>query len=194
VKPVFFAAPADWRRWLETHHDSRDEVWVGFYKRSTGKPSITWPESVDEALCFGWIDGLRKSVDANRYMIRFTPRRAGSNWSAVNVRRVADLKTCGRMHAAGLRAFAARTKGKTGVYTYEQRKQLKLPPAYLEQLNANPAASAFFAAQAPWYQRTAAGWILSAKRQETQLKRLVTLIEDSANGRRIAPLERPKPS
>jgi uncharacterized protein YdeI (YjbR/CyaY-like superfamily) len=194
VRPVFFATAADWRRWLEAHHDSHDEVWVGFYKRRTGKPSITWPESVDEALCFGWIDGLRKSVDAHRYMIRFTPRRAGSNWSAVNVRRVAELKTRGRMHATGLRAFAARTQDKTGVYSYERRKPLRLPSAYLEQLRANPSASTFFAAQAPWYQRTATGWILSAKREETRLKRLAILIEDCARGRRIGPLERPKPS
>jgi uncharacterized protein YdeI (YjbR/CyaY-like superfamily) len=185
VKPLFFASPAEWRRWLVAHHARKDEFWVGFHKRSTGKPSLTWPESVDEALCFGWIDGLRKSVDAERYMIRFTPRRTGSIWSAVNVRRVAELTKRRRMRAAGVRAFKARSAAKTAIYSFEQRKTARLPPAYMKQFKANAAAWRFFTAQAPWYQRTTTWWVISAKQEPTRLKRLARLIDDSANGRRI---------
>ncbi|OLC49600.1 MAG: bacteriocin-protection protein [Acidobacteria bacterium 13_1_40CM_65_14] len=185
MKPLFFASPAEWRRWLVAHHARKDELWVGFHKRSTGKPSLTWPESVDEALCFGWIDGLRKSVDAERYMIRFTPRRTGSIWSAVNVRRVAELTKRRRMRAAGVRAFKARSAAKTAIYSFEQRKTARLPPAYMKQFKANAAAWRFFTAQAPWYQRTTTWWVISAKQEPTRLKRLARLIDDSANGRRI---------
>jgi uncharacterized protein YdeI (YjbR/CyaY-like superfamily) len=185
VKPLFFASPAEWRRWLVANHARKDELWVGFHKRSTGKPSLTWPESVDEALCFGWIDGLRKSVDAERYMIRFTPRRTGSIWSAVNVRRVAELTKRRRMRAAGVRVFKTRSAAKTAIYSFEQRKTARLPPAYMKQFKANAAAWRFFTAQAPWYQRTTTWWVISAKQEPTRLKRLARLIDDSANGRRI---------
>jgi len=189
VKPLFFASPAEWRRWLSAHHARKDELWVGFHKRSTGRPSLTWPESVDEALCFGWIDGLRKSLDAERYMIRFTPRRAGSIWSAVNVRRVAELTKRRRMRAAGVRAFKARSAAKTAVYSFEQRKNPRLPPAYAKRFKANAGAWRFFTSQAPWYQRTMTWWVISAKQEPTRLKRLARLIDDSANGRRINPMK-----
>jgi len=189
VKPLFFASPAEWRRWLSAHHARKDELWVGFHKRSTGRPSLTWPESVDEALCFGWIDGLRKSLDAERYMIRFTPRRAGSIWSAVNVRRVAELTKRRRMRAAGVRAFKARSAAKTAVYSFEQRKNPRLPPAYAKRFKANAGAWRFFTSQAPWYQRTMTWWVISAKQELTRLKRLARLIDDSTNGRRINPMK-----
>jgi len=189
VKPLFFASPAEWRRWLSAHHARKDELWVGFHKRSTGRPSLTWPESVDEALCFGWIDGLRKSLDAERYMIRFTPRRAGSIWSAVNVRRVAELTKRWRMRAAGVRAFKARSAAKTAVYSFEQRKNPRLPPAYAKRFKANAGAWRFFTSQAPWYQRTMTWWVISAKQELTRLKRLARLIDDSTNGRRINPMK-----
>src|SRR5213082_2724961 len=120
MKPRFFASPAAWRRWLAAHYERGGELWVGFYKRSTGRPSITWPESVDEALCFGWIDGLRKRVDDVSYTIRFTPRRTRSIWSAVNIKRAQELTRQGRMRPAGQQAFAARTENRSGIYAYEQ--------------------------------------------------------------------------
>jgi uncharacterized protein YdeI (YjbR/CyaY-like superfamily) len=119
MTPKFFRTPADFRRWLERHHGTQPELWVGFYKKGSGRPSITWPEAVDEALCFGWIDGIRKSVDAERYVNRFTPRRSRSNWSLVNIRRVGQLIAAGRMQPAGLRAFDARDERKSGVYSFE---------------------------------------------------------------------------
>jgi uncharacterized protein YdeI (YjbR/CyaY-like superfamily) len=185
LEPRFFANPAEWRRWLAAHHAREQELWVGFHKRATGQPSLTWPESVDEALCFGWIDGLRKRLDDRSYMIRFTPRRTGSIWSAVNVRRVSELIRRGRMRAAGRRAFEKRDEKKTAVYSFEQRRQAKLPARYLRELRANAAAWQFFSRQAPWYQRTVTWWIVSAKREPTQRKRLETLIADSARGVRI---------
>ena len=190
MTPRFFATPAEWRRWLAAHHARADEIWVGFHKRATGKPSLTWPQSVAEALCFGWIDGLRKRVDDESYMIRFTRRRPGSTWSAVNVRRVGELINGGRMRAAGLRAFEKRLEHKTAIYSFEQRKQATLPAAYLREFRSNATAWRFFTSQAPWYQRTATGWVISAKREETRRKRLQTLIEDSAQGRAIGPLRR----
>jgi len=189
MDPVFFESPAAWRTWLAANHSKEDELWVGFHKRATGKPSLTWPESVDEALCFGWIDGLRKSIDSERYMIRFTQRRAGSIWSAVNVKRVAELTRTRRMRAAGLRAFKGRTAAKTAVYSFEQRKDPKLPPALRKQFKANGAAWRFFTTQAPSYQRMMTFWVISAKKEETQLRRLAKLIDDSAKQRRIDPMK-----
>jgi len=192
VSPLFFATPAAWRRWLAANHASADQVLVGFYKRSSGRLSITWPESVDEALCFGWIDGIRRSLGPESYTIRFTPRRKGSIWSAVNVRRVAELTKRRRMRAAGLRAFKARTAAKTAVYSFEQRKTARLPPAYLKRFKANGAAWTFFSGRAPWYQRTATFWVISAKQEETRLRRLAALIDDSARGRIVDPMARRK--
>ena len=190
MKPLFFESPAAWRRWLAAHHAREDEVLVGFHKRTSGKPSITWPESVDEALCFGWIDGVRRRLDAERYTIRFTPRRPGSIWSAVNVRRVAELTRRRRMRPAGVRAFTSRTSAKTAVYSFEQRKKPRLPVEYTKRFKANRAAWRFFTARPPWYQRTTTWWVISAKQEETRLRRLTVLIDDSAHGRIIGPLKR----
>ena len=192
MDPVFFPTPAEWRRWLARHHRSAKELWVGFWKRHTGKPSITWPESVDEALCYGWIDGLRRSVDGEAYMIRFTPRRPDSIWSLVNIRRVAVLKEKKRMRPAGLKAFAGRDEKKAGLYSFEQRRQVKLSGAYLKALKADDAAWRFYSACPPWYRRTAAFWVLDARKEETRQRRLATLIADSARGRTIGPLTRSK--
>jgi uncharacterized protein YdeI (YjbR/CyaY-like superfamily) len=191
VKPTFFATSADFRAWFERHHASSRELLVGFHKRASGKPSITWPESVDQALCFGWIDGVRRSIDATSYSIRFTPRKATSNWSSINVRRVKELTASGLMRPAGLDAFERRSEEKSGVYSYEQRKSAALPAAALARFRANAKAWKFFRAQPPWYQRTAAYWVISAKKEETRERRLDTLIHDSASGRTIGPLTRP---
>ena len=150
----FFETPAEFRAWLEANHETATELWVGFHKKATGRPSITWPEAVDQALCFGWIDGIRKSVDENSYTNRFTPRRPTSNWSLVNVKRVGELTDAGLMAPAGLRAFALRDEARTGVYSSEQRPT-ELPPEYAARFQENPPAWAFFQAQPPGYRRTA---------------------------------------
>jgi uncharacterized protein YdeI (YjbR/CyaY-like superfamily) len=194
VKPTFFRTPADFRKWFEKNHEKVPELLVGFYKKGSGKPSITWPESVDEALCFGWIDGIRRTIDDESYTIRFTPRRARSIWSVVNVTRVAELTKLGRMHPTGLRAFEARDPKRSGIYAYEgqQRKEDQtLGPEYQAKLEANRKAWAFFQAQAPYYQRIVSRWVMSAKQEKTRLKRLATLIDDSAHGRRIGLMARP---
>jgi uncharacterized protein YdeI (YjbR/CyaY-like superfamily) len=190
MKPTFFATPAAFRAWLEAHHESAVELWVGFHKRASGTPSITWPESVDAALCYGWIDGLRKSLDENRYVIRFTPRRPGSIWSSINVKRVAALTKSGLMRPAGKAAFARKKKEKSGVYSFEQKQPVTLDAASQQRLEANPAAWKYFQSQAPWYRRTASFWVMSAKKAETRERRLQTLIADSAEGRTIKPLTR----
>ena len=190
MKPTFFATPAKLRAWLLANHDACDELWVGFYKRGSGKPSITWPESVDAALCFGWIDGVRKRLDEERYVIRFTPRKPRSIWSAINVKRVAALIEAGLMHPAGNAAFAQRSKNRTGVYSFEQEKPVALDAPFQKRLQENSAAWAFFSAQAPWYRRTASFWVMSAKKADTREKRLEILIADCAAGRTIKPLTR----
>ena len=192
MKARFFPTPADFRAWLQAHHESEKELLVGFHKKATGKPSITWPESVDEALCFGWIDGVRRSLGPDAYTIRFTPRRPTSIWSAVNVARVGELTKLGRMRPAGLRAFAARTPERTGIYSFERAEAARLAPAQEKQLRANPEAAAFFDAQPPGYRKTATHWVISAKREETRQRRLERLIADSAAGRRIGLLTRPE--
>ncbi len=191
MKPKFFTVPARFRAWLEAHHATETELLVGFYKRGTGKPSITWPESVDEALCYGWIDGVRHSLGDEAYSIRFTPRKSRSIWSAVNVARVAELTRLGRMTPSGLRAFEARTPERTGVYSFERNAAAVLTPREEKKLRANARAAAFFDAQPPWYRRATIHWVISAKRDETRQRRLDQLIRDSAAGRTIAPLIRP---
>jgi uncharacterized protein YdeI (YjbR/CyaY-like superfamily) len=191
MEVTFFESPAAFRVWLDEHHETVKELWVGFYKKSSGRPSITWPESVDEALCFGWIDGIRKSVDDISYTIRFTPRKPRSNWSAVNIARVAELTRLGRMRPAGNKAFEQRVVEKSGVYSHEQRHTTQLDEAFEQQFRANPAAWDFFQAQPAGYRRMAIWWVVSAKKEATRLKRLATLIDDSAHGRRIAELARP---
>ena len=184
LAPAFFATPADFCAWLEKHHKTEQELLVGFYKKGSGRPSITWPESVDEALCFGWIDGVRKSLGDDSYTIRFTPRKPGSTWSAVNVGRVQELTRLGRMRPAGLEAFEKRSEAKTGTYAYEQKEDAKLEKAEEKQLRADKAAWEFFQSQPAWYRRTAIWRVVSAKKEETRKKRLAKLIEESAQGRR----------
>jgi len=189
-RPTFFPAPADFRRWLERNHAKATELWVGFHKRGSGRASITWPESVDEALCFGWIDGVRYRIDDTRYRIRFTPRKPKSVWSNVNVKRVAALKKLGRMTAAGLVAFAKADPKRSGIYAYERRHP-RLGAAREKRFRANKKAWTFFKAQAPWYQRTITYWVVSAKREETRRRRLATLIAGSEAGRRLGLLTSP---
>jgi len=184
-KPTFFPTPSDFRAWLETHHDKFPELLVGFYKKDSRKPSITWPESVDAALCFGWIDGVRRSIDETSYTIRFTPRRPTSTWSAVNIKRVKQLKKTGLMHPAGLKAFAARSARKSGIYSYEQRESAKFTREQERQFRADKSAWEFFRLQAPWYQRLTTYWVVSAKKEETKLKRLSVLIDHSRNRRTL---------
>lgn len=190
MTPKFFASPEEWRAWLEKYHDSERELWVGFHKKHTARPSITWPQSVDEALCFGWIDGLRRSIDSDSYQIRFTPRKARSIWSNVNTRRVEELIRAKRMHPAGLRAFKARDPKRSGIYSFE-REHAKLNAAQENQFRKNPAAWKFFQQQPPGYRRVATFWVMSAKRDETRGRRLASLIEESAAGRKVGLLRRP---
>ena len=192
--PTFFPTPTEFRAWLEAHHETEQELWVGYYKKETGRPSITWPESVDEALCFGWIDGLRKRIDAASYMIRFTPRTPRSNWSAVNIKRVAELTQLRKMQPAGLKAFAERAEDRSGIYAYENRKQAVLNEADQQRFRANAAAWAFFQAQPPGYRSTAIWWVISAKKEETRQSRLDRLIDDSAHGHTLRELNRPAKS
>ncbi len=191
MNPTFFATPDEFRAWFEARHDSETELLVGFYKKSTGRPSITWPESVDQALCFGWIDGVRRSVDADSYSIRFTPRKSRSIWSAANIKRAKELIELGLMTPTGLKAFELRADERSAIYAHEQRHAAELDEAAERQLRANQQAWEFFQAQPPSYRRTALWWVISAKREETRLKRLGTLIDDSAHGRTIRPLTRP---
>ena len=191
MKPTFFATPADFRKWFEENHDTAAELLVGFYKKGSGKPSISWPESVDEALCFGWIDGVRRSVDAESYSIRFTPRRPRSIWSNVNTKRVAELIKQGRMHARGLEAFKARDPKRSGIYAFEQRqKDQELDPALEAKIRKNKKAWTFFQAQPPGYRRLMSVYVMSAKKEETRLRRLARLIDDSAAGRRVGILNK----
>jgi uncharacterized protein YdeI (YjbR/CyaY-like superfamily)/DNA/RNA-binding domain of Phe-tRNA-synthetase-like protein len=192
TRPVFFATPADLRAWLEENHETVTELWVGCYKKGTGKPSVTWPEVVDEALCVGWIDGIRRSIDEESYAIRLTPRRPRSNWSLVNLKRVPELLEAGRMRPAGLRAYEARVDARSGAYSFEQRQEARLDEESLQLFQAEPDAWAFFQAQPPSYRRTIVWWIISAKKPETRRRRLATLIQESLAGRRTPPLHRPE--
>jgi uncharacterized protein YdeI (YjbR/CyaY-like superfamily) len=184
MKIEFFNSRTDFRQWLERHHGTSRELWVGYFKKASGRESVTWPESVDEALCFGWIDGIRKRVDEISYTIRFTPRKAGSIWSAVNIKRVMDLSDEGLMTPAGLEAFQARRENRSGIYSYDQRSG-KLDEPYEERLRKNQAAWDFFEAQPLSYRKAAIWWVVSAQKEETRLRRLDQLVEDSAHGRRI---------
>jgi uncharacterized protein YdeI (YjbR/CyaY-like superfamily) len=180
----YFRTPAELQKWFESHHQTARELWVGYYKTGSDKPSITWPESVDEALCVGWIDGIRKRVDDIRYTIRFTPRKPGSIWSAVNIRRVQALTRQGRMQPVGRQAFKARKENRSGIYSYEQRHATLVEP-YAARLRQNARAWAFFQAQPASYQKAANWWVVSAKQEATRLKRLEKLIDDSAHGRTV---------
>lgn len=186
MKPKFFATPQEFREWLEKFHSFEQELWIGFHKKKSGKPSITWPEAVDALLCFGWIDGIRKSLDDTTYVIRVTPRKPNSTWSAVNIRRVAELTKTGLMRPAGLKAFEVRTDDRSAIYSYEQRKKAELSPGFDQKLRGVKKAWNYFTTQVPSYQRLAKFWVMSAKKEETRIKRLDQLIRDSANGRRLA--------
>ena len=189
MKPTSFASAADFRTWLERHHATVAELVVAFFTKSSGRGGLTYPEALDEALCFGWIDGVRRKLDADRFTIRFTPRKHGSTWSLVNVGHVDRLTKAGRMHAAGLAAFAARDPKKTGRYSFEQRPQDF--PSDLEKIfRANPSAWTFWQAQPPGYRRTAMWWVVSAKQETTRQRRLATLIADSASSRRLGLLSK----
>jgi uncharacterized protein YdeI (YjbR/CyaY-like superfamily) len=190
-KLLYFPSPSAWRAWLEKHHAKATELWVGFYKRNSGRPSITWPEAVDGALCFGWIDGIRKSIDDASYKIRFTPRRPRGIWSAVNLRRATELSAMGLMHSAGLSVFHKRDKKRSEMYSYEQRKCAKLPKGYEREFRTNPVAWTFFQAQTAGYKRICSWWVISAKKEETKLKRLAALIQHSEHERKIPALSRP---
>ncbi|MFZ0918351.1 MAG: YdeI/OmpD-associated family protein [Candidatus Udaeobacter sp.] len=184
MNPKFFRTPGDFRRWLEKNHATAAELWVGFHKKDSGKPSITWPESVDEALCFGWIDGIRKRADEISYQIRFSPRRHGSIWSATNIKRANELAKQRRMRSAGLKAFAARIENKSGIYSYEQRNT-ELEEPYAKLLKKNKTAWNFFQIQPPSYRRMIAWWIVSAKKDETRMARFAKLISESTKGKRL---------
>jgi uncharacterized protein YdeI (YjbR/CyaY-like superfamily) len=184
VIPKFFKTQSAFRKWLAVHHENTTELLVGFYKKGTGKPSITWPESVDEALCFGWIDGIRRRIDDDSYSIRFTPRKTSSTWSAVNIKRAQELIREGCMTPAGQKAFAARKENRSGIYSYEQRSAELVEP-YAGKLRRNKAALKFFASQPASYRKAANWWVVSAKKEETRLKRLELLIKHSAAGQTI---------
>lgn len=190
LEPIYFESPAAFRRWLAANHDTAIEVLVGFHKSHTGRPTLTWPESVDEALCVGWIDGVRRRVDEERYTIRFTPRRPGSVWSLINIRKVEALIREGRMTAAGLRVFEARRPHRSGIYSFEARHDAALDAAETRRFKADKAAWAFFQAQPPGYRKVALFYVVSAKKPETRERRLGTLIADSAAGQRIGLLRR----
>jgi len=193
VSPTFFATSSELRTWLDAHHQTSQEQWVGFHKKGSGRPSITWPEAVDEALCVGWIDGLRKSLGDGSYTIRFTPRKPRSIWSAVNIKRVEELTRLGLMRPAGLRAFEQRSDDKSRIYAYEQ-DGATLDDEQERQFRANTVAWEFFQARQASYRHTAIWWVIRAKKDETRRKRLATLIEDSQHGRTIRPLtRRPSP-
>ena len=184
MKPAFFKSAADFRDWLARHHADARELLMGFYRKESGRGGITYPEALDEALSFGWIDGVRKRIDAESYTIRFTPRKPGSIWSAVNIQRVGELTARGLMKPPGLRVYAERDERKSRQYSYE-REQAQLDPALDAALRANRKASSFFDAQPPGYRRTATFWVMSAKQEETRARRLAHLIERSASGTRI---------
>ena len=183
--PIFFSKPGAFRAWLEKNHQTKRERWVGFHRKASGRLSITWPEAVDEALCFGWIDGLRKTIDAESYKIRFTPRRPVSNWSAVNIRRMKELMREGRVRPAGIKAFQKRVSERSRIYSYENRKSATLSAAAKKLFRAESAAWEFFQHQPASYRQTTIWWTMSAKRAHTRQDRLRKLIALSKAGRRI---------
>lgn len=184
VRPRYFRTATEFRKWLEKNHDGAKELWIGIYKKASGSKGITYKDAVDVALCFGWIDGLSKSIDESSYMQRFTPRRPTSVWSAINIKRVQELKDLGLMHPAGEKAFLERDPSKTGLYSFENEPQ-SLEPAQEKRFRAKRKAWDFFQAQPPGYRRSAIWWVVSAKREDTRERRFATLVEDSAASRRV---------
>lgn len=190
---IFFKLRKEFYNWLEKNYDKKEEQWVGFFKKDSGKPSITWSESVDAAICFGWIDGIRKRIDDESYKIRFTPRKPKSTWSALNIKKINELLKLGLMHPAGLKKFNERNIKKPGEYSYENKPQ-KLDPVFEKEFKKNKKAWKYFNEMPAWYKKTSNYWIMSAKKDETRHKRLLILIESSANEKSIAVLERKKSS
>lgn len=188
--PKFFASAAAFRKWLEQNHDRKDELWVGLYKKASGKGGLTYREAVDQALCFGWIDGRSKSIDEVSYRQRFTPRREGSIWSAVNIRRIGELKEAGLMRPAGLEVFETRDPTKQGLYSFENEER-SLEKEQEKEFRRNKKAWEYFQAQPRGYRRTAIWWVVSAKREETRQRRLAALIADSEAGKRLKHLTSP---
>lgn len=182
--PLFFETTADFRNWLEENHRTETELLVGYYKVGTKKPSMTWSESVDEAICFGWIDGVRKSIDEDSYCIRFTPRNPKSNWSAVNIKKVEEMILQGKMTDAGLAAFEKRKEDRSAIYSYENQPE-GLTPEMESRFRNNKVAWEFFGKQPPSYRKPRIYWVMSAKQEATQLSRLEKLIEASAEGKRL---------
>jgi uncharacterized protein YdeI (YjbR/CyaY-like superfamily) len=184
TKPTFFKTPAAFRKWLAQHAGKKTELLVGFHKIDSDRPSMTWPQSVDEALCFGWIDGVRKRIDDFSYTVRFTPRKPTSIWSAINIARVQALTDLGRIQPAGHKAFAARSEKKSRIYSYEKKNSEFDAPA-AKKFKANTAAWAFFAAQPPGYRKLLTHYATDAKQEKTRAARLEKLIAASAAGRRL---------
>ncbi len=189
VDPTFFPTPADFRAWLEKNHNKESVLWVGYYKKATGKPSVTWEETVDEALCFGWIDGVRRSFNDEAYVIRFTPRKPNSVWSKRNIERVEALKAGGRMRKVGLDAYAHKDVHVDSGYAVGDRSEA-LPKEMIAEFRRHRDAWAFYESQPAGYRKQATAWVTSAKRKETRQRRLATLVDDSANGLRIKQLRR----
>jgi|SRR5687767_3423390 len=183
--PVFFLDQNIFRKWLETHHQTSSELFVGFYKVGSGKPSMTWPQSVDQALCFGWIDGVRRTIDKDAYCIRFTPRKPTSIWSAINIAKVEKLTKKGLMQPAGIEAYKKRKQEKSKIYSFEN-KAIKLSEKYERQFKSDPDAWHFFTTQAPSYQKTITHWIMTARQEATQLKRLEQTIAQSSKQKRLS--------
>lgn len=188
-EPIYFKSPEELRKWFETNHETITSAWIGFYKKSTGIESITWPESVDQALCFGWIDGIRKSVDEQSYKIRFTPRNPKSHWSAVNLEKIKLLKKAGLMKPEGLKVFNARNKQNAKKASYESEPKT-LSKELEEQLKLNKKAYAFFESLAPGYKKNTIHWVMSAKQETTRLRRFAILIESCLEGKKIPLLRR----
>jgi uncharacterized protein YdeI (YjbR/CyaY-like superfamily) len=188
MKPLFFSNQSQLRKWFEKNYDKKSELFVGYYKVSSGKPSVNWSQSVDEALCFGWIDGIRKSIDEESYMIRFTPRNPNSNWSAINIKKVEELTKLGLMKPRGIAAFEKRKEKNSEIYSYE-KQNVKLSPEFLKHLKANKKAWAYFNSQPPYYQRVTQRWVMSAKQEATRIKRLHILIRDCAAGVKIKQMQ-----
>ena len=188
AKPAFFERAADFRKWLEAKHESESELLVGFHKRDSGRESMTWPESVAQALCFGWIDGVRRRVDDDSYTIRFTPRKSSSIWSTVNTKKMRELIADGLVRPAGMRAFERRSEEKSSIYAYENRHTAVFDADTEREFKRHKAAWKFFEACPPWYKRTAIWRIISAKRAETRASRLAELIACCADGRSIPTL------
>jgi uncharacterized protein YdeI (YjbR/CyaY-like superfamily) len=184
MEPIFFINPAEFRKWLGKNHLSATEVWVGYYKKETGKPSMIWSESVDQALCFGWIDGIRKKVDDQCYCNRFTPRKKTSNWSNINIAKVEALIRQGLMMPAGLEAYKQRKENRTGIYSFENEIK-DLPEDYTAIFRKNKEAWEYYSATPPSYRRTVTHWVLSAKQEATRLSRLEKLIAGSGEGKQV---------